>query len=42
LTGGRGLDYLDEQWDYINTFDDNFLDTFESKMGIQEVTDLYQ
>lgn len=42
LTGGRGLDYLDEQWDYINNFDDNFLDTFESKMGIQEVTDLYQ
>ena len=42
LTGGRGLDYLDEQWDYINTFDDNFLDTFESNMGIQEVTDLYQ
>ena len=42
LTGGRGLDYLDEQWDYINTFDDNFLDTFESNMGIQEVTDLYK
>ena len=42
LTGGRGLDFLDEQWDYINNFDDNFLDTFESKMGIQEVTDLYQ
>ena len=42
LTGGRGLDYLDEQWDYINDFDDNFLDTFESRMGIQEVTNLYQ
>ena len=42
LTGGRGLDYLDEQWDYINDYDDKFLDTFESKMGIQEVQDLYQ
>ena len=42
LTGGRGLDYLDEQWDYINNYDDQFLDTFESKMGIQEVQDLYQ
>lgn len=42
LTGGRGLDYLDEQWDFINDYDDNFLDTFESKMGIDEVTNLYQ
>ena len=42
LTDGRGLDYLDEQWDYINNYDDQFLDTFESKMGIQEVQDLYQ
>lgn len=42
LTSGRGLDYLDEQWDYINDFDDNFLDTFESRMGVQEVTNLYQ
>ncbi len=42
LSGGRGLDYLDQQWDYINDFDDNFLDTFESRMGIQEVTDLYK
>ena len=33
MTGGRGLDYLDEQWDYINDFDDNFLDTFESKIN---------
>jgi hypothetical protein len=35
LTGGRGLDYLDEQWDYINDYDDNFLDTLESRFGIQ-------
>ena len=42
LTGGRGLDYLDEQWDYINNYDDQFLDTFESKTGIDEVERLYQ
>jgi len=42
LTGGRGLDYLDEQWDYINNYDDNFLDTFETKTGIDEVERLYQ
>ena len=41
LTGGRGLDYLDEQWDYINNYDDKFLDTVESKMGIQDVQSLY-
>jgi hypothetical protein len=35
MTGGRGLNYLDEQWDQINNFDNNFLDTFESNMGIQ-------
>jgi len=42
MTGGRGLDYLDEQWDYINNYDDQFLDTFESKTGIDEVERLYQ
>ena len=42
LTGGRGLDFLDEQWDYISNYDDNFLDTFETKTGIEEVERLYQ
>ena len=42
LTGGRGLDFLDEQWDYISNYDDNFLDTFETKTGIDEVERLYQ
>ena len=42
LTGGRGLDYLNEQWDYVNQYDDNFLDTLESKFGIQQVQTLYQ
>ena len=42
MTGGRGLDYLDEQWDYINNYDDQFLDPVESRMGIQEVQSLYQ
>ena len=42
LTGGRGLDFLDEQWDYINNYDDQFLDTFETKTGIDEVERLYQ
>jgi len=42
LTGGRGVDYLDEQWDYINNFDDNFLDPVESRMGINEISSLYQ
>jgi hypothetical protein len=35
LTGKRGTDYLDEQWDYIDNFDNHFLDTVESRMGIQ-------
>lgn len=42
LTGGRGLDYLDEQWDYINNYDDNFLDTVNSVMGTREVERLYK
>ena len=42
MTGGRGLDYLNEQWDYISDYDDNFLDTLESKFGIQQVETLYQ
>lgn len=42
LTGGRGLSFLDEQWDYVNQYDDNFLDTLESKFGIQQVQTLYQ
>ena len=42
MTNGRGLDFLDEQWDYINNYDDQFLDTFETKMGIDEVERLYQ
>ena len=42
LTGNRGLDYLDEQWDYINNYDDNFLDTVNSVMGTREVERLYK
>ncbi len=42
MTNDRGLDFLDEQWDYINNYDDQFLDTFETKMGIDEVERLYQ
>lgn len=41
LTNGRGLDYLDEQWDYINDYDDDFLDTVNARFGIQEVENLY-
>lgn len=42
LTNNRGLDYIDEQWDYINNFDDNFLDTVNSVMGTRDVERLYQ
>ena len=41
LTNGLGTDYLDEQWDYINDFDDKFLDTFNSTVGVQDVERLY-
>ena len=42
LTNGLGVDYLDQQWDAINNYDDTFLDTVNSKFGIEEVERLYQ
>jgi len=38
VTGGRGIDYVDENWDFIEMDDDYFLDTFNSKIGTDEVT----
>jgi len=42
LTGGLGTTYLDEQWDYLNNYDDYFLDTYNATTGIEDVTRAYQ
>ena len=42
LTDGRGIQFLDDQWDMINNYDDHFLDPVESKMGIEQITRIYQ
>jgi hypothetical protein len=42
LTGGLGTSYLDEQWDYLNNYDDYFLDTYNATTGIEDVTRAYQ
>ena len=42
LTGGLGMSYLDEQWDYLNNYDDYFLDTYNATTGIEDVTRAYQ
>ena len=42
LTGGLGTDYLDEQWDYLNNYDDYFLDTYNATTGVEDVTRAYQ
>ena len=42
MTNGRGITYLDEEWDYMDKYDDYFLDTVESKLGTDEITRQYQ
>ena len=42
LTSGLGTNYLDEQWDYLNNYDDYFLDTYNATTGIEDVTRAYQ
>ena len=42
LTDNLGTNYLDEQWDYLNNYDDYFLDTYNSTTGIEDVTRAYQ
>jgi len=41
LTSGYGLDFANEEWDYVTKFDDYFLDNVESKMGIEEIERLF-
>lgn len=37
LTGGKGLDYVDLEWDLINKKADQYLDTINSAFAIQEL-----
>ena len=42
LTNNLGTTYLDEQWDYLNNYDDYFLDTYNATTGVEDVTRAYQ
>lgn len=42
LTNGLGTDYIDDQWDYLNQYDDYFLDTYNATTGVEDVTRAYQ
>ena len=42
LTNGRGMDYVDEEWDFIQQYDDEFLDPVERYMGQEDVERAYR
>ena len=42
LTNGLGTEYLDQQWDAINAYDDAFKDPIERMLGIQDVKNAYK
>ena len=41
LTNGFGINYLDEQWDYLNNYDDYFLDTYNATRCNQSLSKSY-
>lgn len=41
VTSGKGLDYVNDEWDLINKNADQYLDTINSLYGIQELENKY-
>ena len=41
VTSGKGLDYVNEQWELINQNADQYLDTINSMYGIQQLENKY-
>lgn len=41
LTNGKGLDYIQEEWELINKEADQYLDTINAQYGIQELQNKY-
>lgn len=42
ITNGKGLDYLDQQWDLVNDRADDYLDTVNAAFGIRDLERKYQ
>lgn len=42
VTGGFGLDYVDDEWDLINKNADRYLDTINSLYAVQDLESKYQ
>lgn len=42
ITGGMGLDYMQQQWDLINDNADDYLDTVNAAFGIRQLESKYQ
>ena len=42
LSNGLGMDFLDQQWDALNNYDEEFLDNINSNFAITDVTNAYQ
>ena len=41
ITGGKGLDYINDEWDLINKNADQYLDTINSMYAIQDLENKY-
>ena len=42
ITDGKGLDYLQQQWDLVNDVADDYLDTVNAAFGIRQLESKYQ
>lgn len=42
ITNGKGLDYLQQQWDLVNDVADDYLDTVNAAFGIRQLENKYQ
>lgn len=42
ITNGKGLDYLQQQWDLVNDNADDYLDTVNAAFGIRQLENKYQ